>query len=210
MPGIEWGVVSVTLAGETESGDSHVVKEFPDGVLVAAVDGLGHGNEAAAAAKIATDTLERHAQEPVISLVRICHLELQRSRGVVMSLASFNTRDNRMEWMGVGNIEGVLFRGQQSGAQIPGDCSRERVLIRGGVVGFQLPPMRASVLPVAPGDTLIFATDGIKNGFEQNVSLNLRPQEIADRIGAQYYKGTDDGLVLVARYLGGGLGRNSA
>src|SRR5213594_1146981 len=115
VPGIEWGVVSVPLAGETESGDRHVVKEFPEGVLVAAVDGLGHGSEAAAAAKIATATLERHAQEPVVSLVRLCHLELKRSRGVVMSLASFNTRENRMEWLGVGNIEGVLFRGRSNG-----------------------------------------------------------------------------------------------
>ena len=127
-----------------------------------------------------------------------------------MSLASFNTRENRMEWMGVGNIEGVLVRGRPNVSESSGGSPRARVLIRGGVVGFQLPPIRASVLPVAQGDTLIFATDGIKSGFDQNVSLNLRPQEIADHIGAQYYKGTDDGLVLVARYVGGGLGRDSA
>jgi serine phosphatase RsbU (regulator of sigma subunit) len=35
------------------------------------------------------------------------------------------------------------------------------VLLRSGVVGYQLPTLRASTLPIAPGDLLIFATDGI-------------------------------------------------
>src|SRR2546428_3284421 len=50
---VEWGVASQTLAGEVESGDKHVVKIFPHGALLAAIDGLGHGEEAAAAANMA-------------------------------------------------------------------------------------------------------------------------------------------------------------
>ena len=47
---IEWGVASRALPGETRSGDLHVVESFAGGALVAAVDGLGHGEEAADAA----------------------------------------------------------------------------------------------------------------------------------------------------------------
>src|SRR2546428_12006154 len=50
---VEWGVASQTLAGEVQSGDKHVVKSFPHGALLAAIDGLGHGEEAAAAANMA-------------------------------------------------------------------------------------------------------------------------------------------------------------
>src|SRR2546425_2738461 len=50
---VDWGVASQTLAGEVESGDKHVVKIFPHGALLAAIDGLGHGEEAAAAANMA-------------------------------------------------------------------------------------------------------------------------------------------------------------
>lgn len=64
------------LAGEIESGDRHLVKAFPSGVLVAVVDGQGRGHEAAAAAKIAIATLEGHASESVISLVKRCHERL--------------------------------------------------------------------------------------------------------------------------------------
>src|SRR2546422_10647190 len=55
---VEWGVASQTLAGEVESGDKHVVRIFPHGALLAAVDGLGHGEEAAAAANMAARVLQ--------------------------------------------------------------------------------------------------------------------------------------------------------
>jgi serine/threonine protein phosphatase PrpC len=196
-PLIEWGVAAQPLEGEAESGDLHVVQPFPEGVLVAAVDGLGHGPEAAAAARSAVATLAEYAREPVISLVKRCHERLIRTRGVVMSLASFNALDNTMTWLGVGNVEGLLLR-----ADAAASPPRENVLLRGGVVGYQLPALRASILPVTRGDVLILATDGIRGGFVEDVTLNDPPQQIAEQILARRATGMDDALVLVARYLG--------
>src|SRR3989442_1880853 len=84
---IEWGVASLALPGEAESGDRHLVKPVGTGVLVAVVDGLGHGAEAAAAAQAAVAALERHATESPVPLVERCHRALQGTRGVVMSVA---------------------------------------------------------------------------------------------------------------------------
>src|SRR6266851_1958424 len=67
---IEWAVAEVARAGQTESGDRYLVTTTPDGALVAVVDGLGHGADAADAAKVAVRSLERHAHQPVIPLVR--------------------------------------------------------------------------------------------------------------------------------------------
>ena len=196
-PLIEWGVAVQPLEGEAESGDQYVVRPLPKGVLVAAVDGLGHGPEAAAAARSAVVTLEGYAHEPVISLVKRCHERLMRTRGVVMSLASFNALDNTMTWLGVGNVEGALLRAD--GTASP---ARESILLRGGVVGYQLPALHAAILPVAQGDVLILATDGIRGGFVEDVTLSDPPQRIAEQILARRGGGTDDALVLVARYLG--------
>lgn len=194
---IEWGVAALALPGQAESGDWHVVKCFPKGVLVAAIDGIGHGDEAAAAAKIATAVLEAHADEPVIALVRRCHESLRATRAVVMSLASFNTAHGLMTWLGVGNVHGVLLR---SGATMsPGE---ESLLLRGGVVGGQLPPLQAAVLPVTPGDTLILATDGIHSNFAPGIAQSQPPQKAAQSILARHGKGNDDALVLVVRYVG--------
>jgi serine/threonine protein phosphatase PrpC len=196
-PLIEWGVAVQPLEGEAESGDQYVVRPLPNGVLVAAVDGLGHGPEAAAAARSAVVTLEDYAHEPVISLLRRCHERLIRTRGVVMSLASFNALDNTMTWLGVGNVEGLLLR-----ADVAANPPRENVLLRGGVVGYQLPALHASILPVTRGDVLILATDGIRGGFAEDVTLSDPPQRIAEHILARCATGMDDALVLVARYLG--------
>jgi hypothetical protein len=202
------------MPGEAESGDQHLVMPLANGALVAVVDGLGHGPEAAEASGIAVATLERHAGESLISLMQRCHQALLRSRGAVMTLADLDGRSGQMTWLGVGNVEGFLLRADPGGG-----TGREAVLLRGGIVGHRLPGLRTSDLPVNAGDVLILATDGISSGFTQGLAPSTRsepalslakgqalgqtPQEIADRILARHWRGTDDALVLVARYRGG-------
>ncbi len=193
---IEWGFSSTPLQGQAVSGDKYIIKLFPNGILMAVVDGLGHGYEAAAASDAAIATLDTYAREPIIPLVRRCHEALKGTRGVVMSIASFNLLDKTMTWLGIGNIEGILLR--EDANAIP---SRKNLLLRGGVLGYQLPPLKESVIPVLPGDTLIFATDGIRSSFEKDIKLSDKPQQIADNIMTQFNRGTDDALVLVVRYI---------
>ena len=193
---IEWGVATLTLPGQTASGDRYVVKPFRGGALVAAVDGLGHGDEAAAAAKTAAAILEMYSPEPVVALLRRCHERLRMTRGVVLSLASFAAREKTMTWLGVGNIEGSLLRADPHAYP-----RRESLLLRGGVVGGLLPAPYASIVPVRPGDTLVFTTDGVRSDFVEGLTVGESPQRSADRILGQYAKRTDDALVLVARYV---------
>lgn len=196
-PLIEWGVSSRALPGQAASGDRHVVEAFPGGALIGAIDGLGHGDAAASAARTAGDVLGRHCAESVIALARRCHDALVSTRGVVMSLASFNGADQTMTWLGVGNVEGVLLRANARAVPM-----REQLLLRGGVVGYQLPQLSAWVLPLCRGDTLIFATDGIRTEFTSVVDSGGSAAGLADRILAGYAKETDDALVVVARYAG--------
>jgi phosphoserine phosphatase RsbX len=196
-PLIEWGVGTLSLAGEKRSGDAYVVKALEGKVLAAAIDGLGHGEEAADASQIAVLTLTGHASEEVSSLVRRCHEALARTRGAVLSLASFNTTENTMTWLGVGNVDGYLVRADHDARP-----SYESLFRRGGVVGYQLPSVRPSTLQVNPGDTLIFSTDGIRSGFIREVKPEDPPQRVADMIIANYNRKTDDALVLVVRYVG--------
>lgn len=194
---VHWGVATLALAGQTESGDLHLVAPVKDGVLLAVVDGLGHGEDAATAAKLAVKTLERFAAEPPLSLLQRCHAALKGTRGVVMSLAHVDAARSAMTWLGVGNVEGVLHH-----ANWAQRSARASLVTRGGIVGSELPAVQAGVLPVGAGDTLVFATDGIRSGFTDDVSARDDPQHLADQILARYGKGTDDALVLVARYLG--------
>ena len=190
-------MASAPLAGQPESGDLGLVLPFPGGTLIGALDGLGHGDEAAAAARAAAGVLKAQPDAHVIWLVRRCHEALGETRGVVMSLASFSERYATLTWIGIGNVEGLLFR-----ADAAASPRRETLLLRGGVVGFKLPPLGAAVLPVAPGDALVLATDGIRSEFANGLSLTHPPQDVANQILARHAKKTDDALALVAVFLG--------
>ena len=194
---IDWGVASVALPGEAESGDLHLVRPVAGSVLVAVVDGLGHGVEAATAARLAVAALGSHARESPPSLFEHCHRALKGTRGVVMSLASFRRGDASLAWLGVGNVEGVLMRTAADAGR-----ARSSLVTRGGIVGSELPRLQPEVLYLAAGDTLVFATDGIREGFAEGLPTDATPQQQADHILAKHRKGTDDALVLVARYRG--------
>ena len=199
QPLISWGVASRELPGQTVCGDLHLVQPYDGGVLVAAVDGLGHGDEATLAAKTAVGVLERHAGEPLATQFKRCHEALIKTRGVVMTVATIRASDGQLNWLGVGNVEALLLRADRENTGL-----HDRVLLRGGLVGYQLPELRASTTTLQPADLLIFATDGISPGFTEGVIRTDSPQQIADRILRRYFRGTDDALVLVVRYVRGG------
>jgi phosphoserine phosphatase RsbX len=194
---VDWGVAALPLDGQPESGDRYVVEFFPGGALLAVIDGLGHGREAAAAATAAELILRNEPREPVISLVRRCHERLRQTRGVVMSLVSFDSSHGLMTWLGVGNARGILLRSGSAGNQ-----SRDELLLRAGVVGGQIPALQAAVIPIACGDTLFLVTDGISGQFAQDLVRSEAPQRTAELILSKHAKRDDDALVLVARLAG--------
>ena len=196
-PLIAWGVASRPLPGEIVCGDRHLIKPITDGVLLAVVDGLGHGAEALTAAKTAIAVLESHAEEPLTALVNRCHEALMKTRGVVMTAAALHSFKDKLTWLGVGNVEAILLRADRQAR-----ARSDRVLLRSGLVGYQLPVLRPSTLPLAPDDLLIFATDGIDAGFNEGLVCSDSPQQLADSILERHFKGHDDALVLVVRYLG--------
>jgi serine phosphatase RsbU (regulator of sigma subunit) len=192
---VEWSVASRARPGQSTSGDTYLAAPIDGGLLLGALDGVGHGGEAARAAEAARRILEAHREEPIIPLLQRCHLALRGTRGVVASLASVHAGHGLLTWLGVGNVLGVLLRADASaGPQV-----EEALLLRSGVVGARLPPLQAAVLPLEPGDTLVFATDGIASDFERGLARHLSPEAAARAIGRH----TDDALVLVARHRGG-------
>jgi phosphoserine phosphatase RsbX len=194
---LEWGVAAATMEGQSESGDRALVAPFPGGTLVAVIDGVGHGGEAAIAAEAALRVLRERPEQEIGALFRLCHEALKQTRGAVISLAAFHAAAQTMTWIGVGNVEGVLLRPKGSMGR-----AVENVLLMSGLVGFHLPNLHPSTTAVMPGDMLIFATDGIRPDFGRETAPNESPRRIAERICARHKKGTDDALVLVARYLG--------
>jgi hypothetical protein len=190
-----WGAAGRPLPGQADSGDRHVVQPFEDGVLVAVIDAVGHGAEAARVAALAALALGQRPGDPVHVLLRRCHERLRGSRGAAISVASFDRRGRTMIWLGIGNVCGVMLR--------PGEEPKP-LLVRSGLIGDRLPDLEFSGVPVEDGDTLIMATDGIDTRFSASMDDAPDPHELAKRIHCGYAKSSDDSLVLVARYDGAG------
>ena len=195
----EWASAGRALPGESTSGDIAVTVEHSDGVLLAAIDGLGHGPEASEAAMAAAEILEDSPQEKLDVLMTRAHerlLHSRDSRGVVMSIVSL--RPEKSTWLGVGNVEGKMLR---TGAD---PAATVYLSPLGGIVGHELPALHVSALEVRPGDVMVLATDGVREDFGLGWKMARPVQEIADSLLDGFARDNDDALVVVARYLGGG------
>ncbi|HZS87313.1 MAG TPA: SpoIIE family protein phosphatase [Chloroflexota bacterium] len=200
QPVIAWSVAQRAKRGEVVSGDRYVVRHLRATTLVALIDGLGHGANAAEAAERAVQALEAAdgTDATLTALVRRCHDALRATRGAVMGLACFGLQLPTMQWLGVGNIEGVVVR-----ADATARPRRERLLVSAGIVGYHLPHLRASTLSLARDDVIVLATDGIHPAFADHLTDGALPRDLDQHLLAHYGHDADDALVLVARYLGG-------
>src|SRR5260370_37276296 len=87
-PVVEYGVAKFALPGQGESGDDHLVCFNQNGVLIAAIDGIGHGEEASEPGKAATSILKAGVEEPIISLLWGGHEKPPSTPRVLLSVAS--------------------------------------------------------------------------------------------------------------------------
>jgi phosphoserine phosphatase RsbX len=192
---LEWDAATMPMPGETVLGDRAVVAFAEQHVLLAVIDGLGHGPAAATAAQLAAYTLRHSAEQDVASAILKCHRVLAHTRGAAVSVASIDAREPCMTWLGVGNVEARLLHGAEP---VP---TSESLLLHNGIVGHELPRLAARTMPLARGDLLIVATDGIRRDFADELMPRGSCREIANRLLQQHALGSDDALVLVARYL---------
>jgi len=194
---IEWSVATKCRRGEATSGDLAVVEILPEGALVAAIDGLGHGREAARAARLAGATVHERPSPDLVELFERCHRALRDSRGAAISLAFISPSDDAISWLGVGSVEGRVLSGGPYAMRPKGSLA-----LGSGIPGHELPRMSTATLDVRPGDLIVLATDGIEAAFGDDLDVSGSTEAIAKRILAAHRKPADDALVVAVRYLG--------
>lgn len=193
---VEWATAGRPHPGESVSGDLAVGVPRDGGLLAAVVDGLGHGPEAADAARIAAGVVEGSGGEPVDAVLSRAHDELARTRGVAMTVAEIAC-EGTLRWAGVGNVEAHVVRR---------DGHRPRrvasAVLYGGVVGYRLPRVRVSHLTLEPGDLVVLATDGLDPDFYEHLATGEPVERMAPSIVGRWSRPNDDAQVAVVRYLG--------
>jgi negative regulator of sigma-B (phosphoserine phosphatase) len=190
---LNWAFESRPLPTEVESGDRCIVVPRSGGALLAVIDGLGHGPEAAAASRVAANTLSRLADGDPADLITQCHVALRGTRGAAMLIVGLSFREARFAWAGVGNVEGWHVRA----------AKRDALVSKAGVVGYQISAPLRREAELAPGDLFLLATDGILPEFVGGLQYGWEPDAIAGAVLREYGRISDDALILVARYEGG-------
>jgi anti-sigma regulatory factor (Ser/Thr protein kinase) len=194
--GLEFGVVTLPLAGEEVCGDAWAVDEG-DGtgvVLVLVVDGLGHGPQAAEAAREAVRAFSERSSPDPAEIIRRAHDALRSTRGAAMAVARVDLGGRQVRFAGVGNIAGQILS--------PAEDRSLTMMSHNGTVGHTLRKVQEFSYPWADGALLVMHSDGLtaRRQPERTAGLLARhPSLIAGVLYRDCKRGRDDATVLVAR-----------
>ena|ERR1700730_12904185 len=196
---IEWAGKARPRPGENICGDRLIAVDVNGtGALIGVLDGLGHGVDAAEAAKRGVDVLRAARAEPLDVLVRRCHRALSGTRGAAMTLAHIDFRSDMLSWVGIGNVTADLVAKHPAGVEV-----RSSARLAGGIVGYRIPEtLTTQEVPIRPGDLLVIASDGIVEDHLDDIDFAASSLAIADHILRTHAKDNDDALVLAARHRG--------
>jgi negative regulator of sigma-B (phosphoserine phosphatase) len=188
---VTWGAVCRAKQGQSVSGDTYLVQEYDEErVLVAVIDGLGGGEEAARAAQAAQLALQQYIEWPLQELIKRCHVALHSTRGAVMALLRLEQKIRKASYVGVGNIGVQVYSRQPI-----------RPISKNGIIGYRIPTLLELSYTYDAGDIFVLYSDGVSSHFSNDNKINIKqpPQHIAEQILETYGKQTDDATVVVIR-----------
>jgi negative regulator of sigma-B (phosphoserine phosphatase) len=174
------------MPGQSANGDAVVVRrDDEDRVLIAVIDGLGHGPVAAEASGAAVAQLEKTSLAiPVLETMQMLHDGLSATRGAAATLCIF--RGRHIEVCAVGNVGLSCL-----GATVP-------IVLSPGVLGHRVPKFRVCGSELRPGARLALASDGISTRFRLAEFERMRPMDACKAILARHRKTEDDATILIA------------
>jgi anti-sigma regulatory factor (Ser/Thr protein kinase) len=189
------GAKSTPKQGQDICGDAWAVRYAGGSLLVALLDGLGHGPLAAEAARRAIDVFLRvdPASEPQ-GILREVHQRIKSTRGAVMAVARFEPAIALMTFAGVGNIVSVVQAGDAT----------QHLLSTDGTVGYNIRTIRPTSASWTPGCVFIATTDGLSTRW--NLSrhpglMSRHPSLIASVLHRDFARDTDDATIVVVKAL---------
>jgi len=184
------GAVCLPIAGETECGDAWVVEQRDATVLVAVVDGLGHGHEAAVASTQALRVVGERADASPADIVQAAHGPLRATRGAAIAVAKIDRRSSEVQFAGIGNIAGSIL----------GPTSTHSMASHSGIVGHQMRTVRQFAYTWPPRGYMVLHSDGLSARWRADAYPGLighDPAIVAAVLHRDFARTRDDATVLV-------------
>lgn len=178
---------------ERVSGDAVVFQQFGHRILFSIIDGTGHGEEAHAIASKMANYLESLTEcQCPDKVIESLHKYSEPSIGASVGVAIIDTKEQRIEFSGVGNISAYVL-GQEDHSFSSSN----------GAVGVQIRNIYKENRGLLAGDILLMHSDGIKSRFYTQYEpeyLKQSVNQILSYIFTNFGKKHDDASCLVYRY----------
>ena len=190
--GIEFGVVNLPMPGQEISGDGWGVEDLQDKYICTVVDGLGHGPDAAIAARAALATAKEYRDKTPAEMIERAHGSLRSTRGAAMAVAAVDLAANIVCYCAVGNISTTIVHKEQI----------RHLVSLNGIVGQEARKITEFTYPWSRESLLVMHSDGLTARWDLKAYPALVQRDPALIAGVLYRdlsRGRDDATVLVAR-----------
>lgn len=183
------GVVCVPVRGEQVCGDGWAVVAGDGRTVVAVVDGLGHGPDAARAAEAALGAVRAHAGASPADVIRAAHGPLRATRGAAMAVVCLEHGAPELRFAGVGNVAGVVLTAEGS----------RSMASHNGIVGHEMRKVQDFTYDWPAGAVLLLHSDGLQTRWRLDAYPGLLardPALLAGVLFRDFARGRDDATVL--------------
>lgn len=188
----ELGAICLPKKGEEVAGDGWLLELSGDYRTVLLVDGLGHGPNAARAARAATDAFAAHPAATPAVLMQICHGALTATRGAAGAAARFATAKCQGTFAGIGNIA----------CRVESTGERRQLVSHSGTLGHVMRRVQEFDFSFPAGALLILHSDGLATHWTLADYPGLAGKHaglIAGVLYRDHDRGRDDVTVVVLR-----------
>lgn len=189
---LEVGAATRRHPATAVNGDTFVVKQWDASILVAVIDGVGHGRFAHRAAQAARQFVESHFDQPLPAIFLGAGRACRATHGVVMALARFDWAVARLVFASVGNVQARVL-----GASIP-----MSFIVRRGIVGLNAPNPAVTEHDWDPQNVMVLHSDGLSSGWRWEDFQRVWSEPagaIARRLLVTLARDDDDATVLVVK-----------
>ncbi|MET0299491.1 MAG: ATP-binding protein [Flavitalea sp.] len=185
--------IVIPKTGETACGDGFFTSTIGNKIRLFLGDGLGHGPEAENAVTKAGSAFLNSTETDPVALIRDIDKAVRKTRGLVGTIAVFNTTEKNWSICGVGNIMSRLTGQYQSRNHTP----------HNGIIGLNVPnTLTAQRYDHEPGQILIMCSDGTKSRWDLSKLPSVLRYDysiVAASIVKDFNRGNDDTSVVVCK-----------
>lgn len=186
------GAASRPIPTELLNGDDYIITHLSSTeILIAIIDGLGHGKHANIAADLATEQILLKRDQPIDLIMQHTHNVLKGTRGAVAGICKIDTDKKKLLFTGIGNIEG----------QVINTVSTKSLISFGGIVGHNIRTPRVFEFDFKEGYNLCMYSDGIVSSWkDEEIDWTEHPQINAEKILNKKSRNSDDATIIIISY----------